>query len=161
MKVITITEKNIKSVYGRLRKFFYNNNHTGFEEWHNFDCGFKKHISPFIYIGDEKIRNINNYPSPNSIEYKKKGTVSGISDDYILLRLTASDGDSLHIGDKIAFCGNRVIYRTKCSWGGHKYIYTVFQVLQMTMDKQTKIKEWAEMEESIYEADYYADYYGL
>lgn len=161
MKVITISEKNMKSVCGRLRKFFYNKNHTGFEEWHNFDCGFKKHISPLIYIGKDKIRNVLKYPSPDAVEYNPKGTVLGIGYSYILLRLTASDGDSLRTGDKIAFCGNRIIYRTKCSWGKHKYIYTVFQVLPMEERKQNQIKAWAEQEEAMYEADYYADYYGM
>lgn len=157
MKVVTITEKNIKSVCGRLKKFFYNNNHTGFEEWHNFDCGFKRHISPLIYIGNNKIKNVLQYPSPETIEYKQKGTVSGISYSYILLRFTASDGDSLHIGDKIAFCGNRVVYRTKCFWGDYKYIYTVFQVLPMGEDRQNQMKIWAERESVMYEADYYSD----
>ena len=161
MKIITITEKNMKSIHGRLKKFFYNKNYTGFEEWHNFDCGFKKHISPLIYIGKDKIRNVLKYPSPDAVEYNPKGTVPGISYSYISLRLTASDGDSLHIGDKIAFCGNRIIYRTKCSWGNHKFIYTVFQVLPMKKEKQNQMKLWAEREEAMYEADYYADYYGL
>ena len=106
MKIITITEENMKSIHGRLKKFFYNKNHTGFEEWHNFDCGFKKHISPLIYIGNDKIRNVHEYPSPNFIEYKSIGTVPDIRCSYILIGLTESDGDSLHIGDKIAFCGN-------------------------------------------------------
>ena len=131
MKAITITEKNMKSVYGKLKKFFYNNNQTGFEEWHNFDCGFKKHISPIIQIGENKIRNVLKYPSPNAIEYRHKGTVPGIGYSYISLMLTATNRDSLHIEDKIAFCGNRIIYRTKCCWGDHKYIYTTFQVLPM------------------------------
>lgn len=161
MRVTTITEENIKSVYGKLRKFFYNNNHTGFEKWHNFDCGFKKHISPMIYIGKDKIRNVLKYPSPNAIEYRHKGTVPGISYSYISLMLTATDGDSLHIGDKIAFCGNRIIYRTKCTWGNHEYIYTTFQVLPMDETKQRQMKYWAEREEEIYEADYYADCYGM
>lgn len=161
MRVITITEKNMKSVYGRLKKFFYNKNHTGFEEWHNFDCGFKKHISPLIYIEKDKIRNIHKYPSPDSVEYNPKGTVAGISYSYILLRLTASDGDSLCVGDKIAFCGNRIIYRTKGFFGGHKFIYTVFQVLPMEKRKQNQMKAWAELEEAMYEADYYADYCGM
>lgn len=161
MKIITITEENIKSVYGKLRKFFYNNNHTGFEEWHNFDCGFKKHISPMIYIGKDKIRNVLKYPSPNAIEYRHKGTIPGISYSYISLILTATDRDSLHIGDKIAFCGNRIIYRTKCTWGDHEYIYTTFQVLPMEESKQHQMKLWAEREEEMYEAEYYADCYGM
>lgn len=161
MRVITITEKNMKDIYGRLKKFFYNNNKTGFEEWHNFDYGFKKHISSEIYIGEDKIRNVLTYPSPNSIEYNPKGTVPGISYDFISLHLTASDGDSLRCGDKIAFCGNRIIYRTKCSWGSYKYIYSVFQVLPMNKAEQDAKRLWAEKEMEMFESDYYADCYDL
>lgn len=151
MRVITITESNIKTIYGRLRKFFYNNNHTGFEEWHNFDCGFKKHISPIIYIGKDKIRNVNEYSSPDAVEFIKDGT-RGSS---IILRLTATNGDRLKCGDKIAFCGNRIIYRTKCFFGCYKYIYTVFQVLPMTLQDQYDKRIRAERGAANYQDDYY------
>lgn len=146
MKIITITEENIKSVYGKLRKFFYNNNHTGFEEWHNFDCGFKKHISQMIYIEKDKVRNVLKYPSPNAIKYRHKGTVPSISYSYISLMLTATDEDILQVGDKIAFCGNRIVYRTKYFWGNYKYIYTTFQVLPTEESKQHEVELWAERE---------------
>lgn len=161
MKVITITENNMRDVYGRLKKFFYNNNRTGFEEWHNFDCGFKKHISPEIYIGEDRIRNVNTYPSPNAIKYQETGTVAGINYSYIVLNFTASEGDSLRCGDKIAFCGNRIIYRTKCVWGDYNYIYSVFQALPMSKTEQDNKRLWAEREMKMFESDYYADCYDL
>lgn len=161
MKALLITENNMKEVYGRLRRFFYNNNNTGFEEWHNFDCGFKKHISPMIYIDNNRIRNIHKYPSPDVVEYKKKGAVIGIGYSYILIRLTATDVTSLQCGDKIAFCSNKIIYRTKCTWGDYKYVYSVFQVLPMSKTEQEAKKLWAERESGIFEDDYYLDYYDL
>lgn len=163
MKTITITERNIKSVYGRLKRFFYNNNHTGFEEWHNFDCGFKKHISPIIYIGKNKIRNTNEYPAPDYIEYNSKETKSALRNNssYISIRFTKTHGTCLYVGDKIAFCGNRIIYRSEEIGGEHKYCYSVFQVLQMGEYKQRQIKcnaereyrEWVEDWAERYERD--------
>lgn len=152
MKVITITEENIKSVYGKLRKFFYNRNQTGFEEWHNFDCGFGR-ISPYIHIDGNKIRNIHKYPAPDEVMYYPKGTVPGISSyGYIVIRLTATDCDSLRCGDKIAFCGNRIVYRTKATYSfRHRYIYSVFQVLPMSKRKQEQKKWYAEQEAKMYE----------
>lgn len=158
MRAITLTEKNIKSVYGRIRKFFYNNHLTGFECWHNFDCGFKKHISPIIYTGEGKKINVKReYPSPKYIEYRRKGTVPYFNYSYISLMLTATSGDSLRVGDKIAFCGNRIIYRTKFFCGNHKYIYTVFQVLPMEESKQYQIKIQAERRKEKYKIGYYKD----
>ena len=137
MKVIIITENNIKEVYGRLKKFFYNNNTTGFEGWYNYDCGFKKHISPKIYIDDgRKTININRYPSPDNIRIEFDDTCSR----YITLNLTPISACVLCYGDKIAFCGNRIIFRTKCFWGNNKYLYSVFQVLPMKSDEQEEIR---------------------
>lgn len=153
MKVITITENNIKEVYGRLKKFFYNSNTTGFEEWHNFDCGFKKHISPVIYIGKDKIRNINTYPSPNNVKYMSKGSVPGISYSYILVRLTATNSFSLQPGDKISFCGNRIIYRHKSILRDHNYTYSVFQACAMRKDRQKELRMIAELESTLFDED--------
>ena len=155
MKVLTITENNIKEVYGRLKKFFFNKNSTGFEEWHNFDCGFKKHISTEIFIGNKRIRNIRQYPSPDHIRFDDIGS------GYIILNLTATDSSGLQCGDKIAFCGNRIIFRTKCFWGDHKYIYSVFQVFPMSKAAQDNKRICAERDAAMYEAYYYADYCGL
>lgn len=147
MKVITITEDNIKDVYGRLRKFFYNNSKTGFECWHNFDCGFKKHISRYVEIKNRKVRICNLYPAPIEIKLHEKCM-------YIAFNLTATDGDGVQIGDKIAFCGNRIIIRKK--WflpHDHNYVYTVYQAYPMDQHKQKSMLYFAEMEMRAFEKD--------
>lgn len=115
----------MKDICRRLRKFFYSKKCTEFVEWHDFDCGFKNISSQ--RIEKDKIRNIHKYYFPDAVDYKEKGTVPSIGYSYILLKLTASAGDSLQCGDKIAFCGNRIIYRRKWALKDYKYIYTVFE----------------------------------
>lgn len=153
MRVITITENNIKDVYGRLMKFFYNRNHTGFLSWHNFDCGFKKHINPKIDLDGSKVETFHEYPSPDEVELAERGEFS-----YIVMRLMPGHGISISCGDKIAFCGNRIIFRTKFSFD-HNYLYQVFQVLPMDEEEQYSKKEWAAMEEEAYEREYEREYY--
>lgn len=148
MKVIDITEKNIKDIYGRLRKFFYNNKKTGFEEWHNFDCGFKKHIDRKIHIDNNKIEVVNQYTSPIEME-----CVGEENEKYIRILLSGTDGLVLHIGDKIAFCGNHIIIREKWSLNSHNYIYSVFQAKPMSKELQDSLRRQAEIERAEYEAD--------
>lgn len=154
MKVITITAGNINYVYGRLKKFFYNRNRTGFLSWHNFDCGFKKHIDPNIYLETDgnKVPTFHEYPSPDDVKLVKNGEYS-----YIVMHLMPGYGSSLKCGDKIAFCGNRIITRSEFFFD-HKYIYSVMQVLPMNESKQRKMRSYAEMEEAAYEEDYYDNY---
>lgn len=152
MKVINVTEKNMKGIYGKLKKFFYNKHRTGFEEWHNFDCGFKRHISPNIVIDKQWIFNVNRFPSPDEVEYIPKGKRPGIDYDYIRIGLTTDNGASILPGDKIAFLGNRIITRTR--WRilrDRGYIYTVYQVLPMSKKEQLDLKEMAKMESRMYE----------
>ena len=139
MKVITISEKNMKEVYGRIRKFFYNKNNTGFISWHNFDCGFKKHIPALKFDDGERV--IHKYPSPNDVMLLQMG-----GNSYIGLRLTATDGMSLACGDKIAFVGNRIICRKEWFLDNHKYVYDVFQAIPMSNDKQDEKRYIAQME---------------
>lgn len=154
-KVITITENNIKEVYGRLRKFFYNNNETGFEGWHNFDCGFKKHINRNIYINGKKVPTCIMYPAPDEIELILKRDENNYYNlDFIRISLTATDSFSLQYGDKIAFCGNRIILRTKCFFSGYKYIYSVYQVNPMPKERQYRMKRNAELEYEAWEENY-------
>lgn len=139
MKVFTITKENIKDIYGRLHKFFYNKNKTGFIVWHNFDCGFKKRIRPVICLscpnskGVFKYRTMIKYPAPTMLQL--------VENERIRLLITTGESDSLKIGDKIAFCSNRIIYRTECTWDKkrHKYIYSVFQVCS---DKEFNSKKY-------------------
>lgn len=135
MKVITITKDNISEMYSRLKKFFYNKNRTGFEEWHNFDCGFKKHINRYITLDGVKEEICNYFPSPESVELIEKGNT------WIRIVFTANNIDMLEVGDKIAFLSNRIITKKKwhiASLG--KNIYTVYQVKPMSEEQQSRIR---------------------
>ena len=140
MKTITLTEDNIKQVYGRLRKFFFNKNGTSFESWHNFDCGFKKHISPYIMIAGSKTRIVHVYPTPDSVEFIDK------NGGMIIIRLTEDEAASLEVGDKIAFYGNRITYRQKWIHGSHDYIYSTFQVLPISEIERRSSEIMAELD---------------
>lgn len=134
MKVITITENNIKEIYGRLNKFFHNNNATGFEEWHNVNCGFKRHISRDMYIDGRKILNMSaKFPAPD-IRIDQK-------DLTIVVEFTALKSENIQIGDRIAFCGNHIILCTQETFFDEKKIfYTVYQALSMTQEAQEKMR---------------------
>lgn len=152
MKVITITNRNIKEICGKMKKFFYNNNKTGFISWHNFSCGFK-HISPMIELDGSMIRVEHTYPAPRSITLSRNNKIISVS-------LTATDAFGLKEGDKIAFCGNRII--TRQNWGfifgkEKQYLYTVFQVLPMEKEKQNRLHTNAENEAAEYEEEYYKE----
>lgn len=153
MKVITITEKNINDVYGKLCKFFYNNNSTGFESWHNFDCSFKKHISRYIYkypkLRGETIRISHSYPAPEKIS---------LGANKIVVSLTAGEGYTLDCGDKIAFLGNRIIQRREWGYSEEKYVYEVFQALPMSKQEQEERQLAAKREEMAYLGSDYDDY---
>lgn len=118
MKVITVTEKNIKDVYARMKKFFYNKNYTGFTSCHNFDCGFKKRISKYIEIDGEKISVERQYLAPLKMF---------LENDTIYINLNVIDGCHLTCGDKIAFLGNRIMFRNTWRLMGSNYVYHVFQ----------------------------------
>lgn len=133
MKVITITENNMKEIYGRLNKFFHNNNATGFEEWHNVNCGFKRHISRDMYVDGRKINISARFPAPDiRIDQKSPS---------IIMEFTVLKVESLNLGDRIAFCGNRIILCTKETFFDEKLnCYTVYQALPMTQEAQEKMR---------------------
>lgn len=144
MKAIIITEDNIKEVYGKLRKFFYNKNKTGFSTSHSFDTGFKKRINPYIYISNEKIKTYMVYPQPESVEFHPVGSVPGIRKSFIRVRTTAVDSFILNIGDKIAFLGNRINIRQKCIFlKEHRFIYTTYQALPIDKKEQDRLRTHA------------------
>ncbi len=161
MKAIVITPNNIKDVYGRLRKFFYNKNKTGFESWHNFNCGFKKHISRYITISDddypkeEKYKISIMYPAPEEIElcnYHKEYVIFDEKRDsvpYIRMRITATDCTVFDVGNKIAFCGNRIIHKSKLF---DEYVYQVYQATPMSDHEQNILKECAERASQFYDS---------
>lgn len=157
MKVITINDSNIKDVFGRLKKFFYNKNHTGFESWHNFDCGFKKkHINRYITLKDDKEYKCytgNIYPSPLLV------SLGCFHDEYyISIKLDYENILHLDIGDKICFLSNRIIVRTK-SFINHKYVYETIQALPMTPEKNKSLEDHSlrmhKLHDSLYENDEY------
>lgn len=152
MKRITISEANIKDIYTRIRRFFYNNNRTGFTSWHNFDCGFKKRINKYININGEKVDTSQNYPMPLEVTLDK---------NKIYITMTAGSGTRLSIGDEIAFLSNRIILKQKWDFSLNKteeYIYTVFQAKPMHETTQKMLHQKAEEEEAAYMKAYYEDY---
>lgn len=167
MKAIVITPDNIKAVYGRLRKFFYNKNKTGFESWHNFNCGFKKHISRYVtirgdeYLKEEKCRISIMYPAPEEIDllnYHKEYIIHGkIFDSVpcIRMRITATDCTLFEVGDKVAFCGNRIIHKSKLF---DEWAYQVYQATPMSEHEQFILKDSAERQSEIDNSFLY-DYY--
>ena len=142
MKVITVTEENLDVIFGRLYKFFYNKHKTGFTCWHNFDCGFKRHINPIVEIDGEKINVMREYPTPAKMRLN-----NGLFtySDYILINLTANDSELIEPGDKIAFLGNRIIIRSKWfSFSEYNYIYTVYQAEPMSDERKWSLHLSAE-----------------
>lgn len=155
MKVYTVTENNLNYIYGRLIKFFYNNNKTGFERWHTFDCGFKKHIPREIVINGEKVSTSIDYPRPLKISGYSIGKVKPTGKDIldsIVIIFTATDSDSIHIGDKIAFMGNHIIVSSKWAFTKqHKYVYNVYQVKHIKYQDQCMLQHYARMQQNINE----------
>lgn len=147
-RAITITKANINSIYGRMKKFFYNNNNTGFTSWHNFNCGFKR-VNPIVEISGDKMRLERTYPAPLKValskNYEKQPEIS--------VTLTAADGFVLGIGDKVAFCGNRIIIRDEFYNGFRKpidYCYMVYQAFPMSIEEQDMKQEMIREEEDAY-----------
>lgn len=117
MKTVTINKDNIQFVYGRLKKFFNNNNNTCFETWFNLNCGFKKRIKPMWGFNHTTI--IGNHIYENDI------TIMA-GDEGIWFPTFGMDINDIMIGDKISFLGNRIVYSKKV---GKSVVYTTIQVL--------------------------------
>lgn len=160
MKAIRITENNIKEVYGRLRKFFYNNNRTGFIFWDNLDCGFKKHIKSFrstkSYRSTIKDYNFeipiySKLPSPDSVDFVQNNEQPEMN--HIFIRFTDMEFEYLEIGDKIAFCSNKIIIKSE--WLEKRVMYKVYQATPMTDEEQHNLKVLAKQEHEFYKNDFY------
>ena len=114
MKGITITKENLNYVLGRLNKFFFNNNHTGFSVWYNCNCGSKKHIEPQL----------------GNIDYRKAESIS-VDFNSVTIWLSGYDPYNFNIGDKIDFRNNKIIHKAEWFFNNQptrRFIYTVFQV---------------------------------
>lgn len=124
MKPIIVTEGNLQYIYGRVRKFFYNRNRTGFSKWSSFDCGFKKNLRSFSKNGMDFI-------SPKFVKIDSHKDIPGISDKpFILIKLVPNAEFAIRIGNRVAFCGNRIIVQNNhCYPFEHNFEYEVFQVL--------------------------------
>lgn len=142
MKTIIVTKQNIKEVYGRLRKFYNNKNSNGIIEWHNFDCGFKKHISPYINIGGKQVRVENKYSG--NVKLRLEGMDK--SEPYIIIGFSATDTGVVKVGDKLAFLGNRYIHREDWVFKHeYSYIYSTYQLVKMSYEEKASLDYQAEM----------------
>lgn len=141
MKIITVNEKNITSVYGKVKNFFQNKNHTGFEAFHNYDCGFHK-VKPM-----EDVKNpIREYPDVLEVKLLK------FLDKWkIDIKLTAMSMITIQDGDKIAFLGNRIIHKDGDNFPLKRYQYTVFTQKEMSMETCQKLHKDAYKERMAYE----------
>jgi len=115
-----VTEKNIHVIYGKLKRFFYNKNDTGFIMYHNFDCGWKN-IKPY-HIKQKIIK-------PDYVELDKINNTR-------FIRITLQNGVSgfaIELGDRIQFFGNKIIFQSKCKhFGGNDYSYEVFEQVELS-----------------------------
>lgn len=148
-----VTEQNIKSIYGRVRKFFYNRNSTGFVNWHNLDCGWKN-IKQYQDedFGGEFEKDI--IPAPQKIEFEDK-----MGEPFIRINFSAGEGSLIQIGDVISFRSNKLI--TKCKWilhDGYNYIYTVFQVTGISDDYKEQYFQQKKFVNDMYESSCQYDY---
>lgn len=141
MKIITINKGNIASVYGKLKKFFCNKKHTGFETFHNFNCGFHN-ISPML--------NCPTYKADTTKEYARvslSGVVLRPSNVYkgrMVIQVKLSEANSIifNEGDKVAFLGGCLIHKSK--WiGKNIYQYMVIMQKAMPLEKEFALKEKA------------------
>lgn len=162
IKVITVTDNNIRDVYGRIKKLFNNRNRTGYIEWHNFNCGFKKRINPYIEIDGGKVRTDNKYTSSVEVEMDREHRTSRGKDAYaayIRVKLGPGCADIIQIGDRVAFRGNHLIVREPWDFIMEAgYIYTVYQAIPMSLEEQEELDNemqfQQETEERLYEDDY-------
>lgn len=121
---------------------------TGFLEWHQFDCGFKKRIGNEIELNGSKVMVVNTYPSPSGARLYNDRFVIDLMEDFC---------HSIKIGDKVAFVGNRFICRQCWGYSDEKYIYTSFQALPMDSKKSQAMHKNAEQMAELYRRDLMMD----
>lgn len=154
---IIVTPENIKAVKGMLEKFFYNKNKNGFNEWHNFDIGFKKRFKPYAIKScldeNEIIVCKNKYIAPQEIVIREP------NENYpyhnIAIIFTDSEIQLISVGDKIMFMNNRFVHCEK--WynpDNHDYIYTTYQMTRLREHEKRKIAQDRDFENSYVECDY-------
>lgn len=117
MREIIITEKNIANVYDKVNRFFNYNSYI--KSWHNFDCGFKKHIKPYhgIYHFYQPIKCYYYHSNINKVA-------------WISVTLSISDRFSLCFGDKVSISSNRISIRQHAIISDNEYLYQVFEKIE-------------------------------
>lgn len=132
----TITEDNIKRIAGQLRKFFLASKipgrFCGRDEvlvWHQWTGGMKKRIGHVIDVVDffdghheafDTMRTCTSFSIRETANSILIEFYNGTSDEPSLF--------SIHIGDNIAFVGNRIIVKTRSLIEEYKYLYMCFQI---------------------------------
>lgn len=159
---ILVTENNINEIYGRLKKFFYNKNNSGFITWHNYDCaGFKGKIKKTIDLSDSMLKHDyvkieREFPAPLNIALKTKNPDECIYKTYILCSLDANHGLAIYLGDRISFRGNKIIIRGHALsiFDNKKYLYSVYQMIPMSKKVQDEMHDKAEYEKQLYDEEF-------
>ena len=128
MNKVVLTEKNMPMVCGELRKFFWNNNKTGFTNRHNFDCGWGVRnyhgMSDSLIAPPENIRFLNHDGDP-----------------IIAIGLDKCNGLALSVGDIVRFYGNKIIMRhpwVRITENEPHFLYEVYQAAPMSIAEQQK-----------------------
>jgi len=135
MKGITVTEKNINMIYGRIVKFFSPNGKCKttsnmYDFWCDFTCGKNNRVKPHFRT---------------QVILEKVTGHCTINGEMKLIEIMGYDpydrdrGTFISMGDKVAFCGNRIIICNRnlndADAPEIKNAYVVFQVESMYTQK--------------------------
>jgi len=125
-RTTTVTERNIHTIYGKIKRFFYNkteDEHVGFTMHHNFDCGWKN-IKPYN-VNKERIFK------PDCVDLVH-GFISTKERFIKLILQEEVSGFVIKVGDKVQFNGNRFILQSKWLGTGYNYSYEVFERVELS-----------------------------
>ena len=129
---MVITEKNFKSVAGRVKKFIKSD--RNYLVWHQWTGGMRKRIGTTIPMDydDDLFSLIHNPPKRYNTQHDAYEVECRVVDDMILInyvdKMDDSCGFDLTIGDEIRFYGNRIVTKTKSVVPKYKYCYEVLQI---------------------------------
>lgn len=141
MKSITINSHNAKWIASRLNRFFGSHHLVTYHQW---DCGMKKRIGKIMkgdpYSSDPETRS--SFDTTMAVFKASCSVRDSISSDEVVISINESldqfeDYDAGYIlkeGDKVAFLGNRVIFRIHYplkmlySYQKYDYLYVCYQI---------------------------------
>ena len=135
MKGITVTENNIDMVFGKIAKFFTPNGkckttNNIYDFWCDFTCGKNNRVKPHFRT-QVKLERVTGHCTKSGI--MKLIEIMGFDP------LDRDRGTFIKIGDKVAFCGNRIVICNKNMDDPDapdiKNAYVVFQVENMYTQK--------------------------